>query len=64
MFVYNNMSRLSNDTVKLMGFYVEKELIIMNKIVRKNVKPMFTWGSINNTYVCIRKEIITTMMRV
>ena len=36
----------------------------MNKIVRKNVKPMFTWGSINNTYVCIRKEIITTMMRV
>ena len=64
MFVYNNMSRLSNDTVKLMGFYVEKELIIMNKIVRKNVKPMFTWRSINNTYVCIRKEIITTMMRV
>lgn len=44
MFVYNNMSRLSNDTVKLMGSYVEKELIIMNKIVRKKVKPMFTWG--------------------
>ena len=63
MFVYNNMSRLSNDTVKLMGSYVEKELIIMNKIVRKNVKP-FTWGGINNTYVCIRKETITTMMRV
>lgn len=31
----------------------------MDKIVRKNVNSMFTWGGgISNTYVCLKDRIV------